>query len=67
VVGLDDIQGAAFHYPSLTTVRQPLFRRGEIAAETLVERIEGRKDYAQEIAVQAKLVVRESTTRIRRK
>jgi DNA-binding LacI/PurR family transcriptional regulator len=40
---------------------------GEIAAETLVERIEGRKDYPQEIAVEAELVVRESTARVRRK
>ena len=67
VVGFDDIQGAAFHYPSLTTVRQPLFRMGEIAAETLVERIEGRKDYAQEIAVEPELVVRESTAQAPRR
>ena len=28
VVGFDDIPAAAFHYPSLTTVRQPLHRMG---------------------------------------
>ncbi len=61
VVGFDDIQGAAFHYPSLTTVRQPLRQMGEIAMQTLLERIEGREDYPKEIAVQPELVVREST------
>ena len=61
VVGFDDIQGAAFHYPSLTTVRQPLREMGEIAMQTLLERIEGREDYPREIAVQPELVVREST------
>jgi DNA-binding LacI/PurR family transcriptional regulator len=61
VVGFDDIQGAAFHYPSLTTVRQPLRQMGEIAMRTLLERIEGRADCPREIAVQPELVVREST------
>jgi LacI family transcriptional regulator len=61
VVGFDDIQGAAFHFPSLTTVRQPLREMGEIAMKTLLERIEGREDYPKEIAVQPELVVREST------
>jgi len=64
VVGFDDIQGAAFHYPSLTTVRQPLRRMGEIATETLLERIAGRTDCPQEIAVEPELVIRESTARV---
>src|SRR6266581_1015314 len=33
VMGFDDIQWAAFNTPSLTTVRQPLGKMGEIAAE----------------------------------
>jgi DNA-binding LacI/PurR family transcriptional regulator len=66
VVGFDDIQSAAFHSPSLTTVRQPLWRMGEIAAKTLVERIEGAKEYPREIAVEPELVVRESTAEVRR-
>jgi DNA-binding LacI/PurR family transcriptional regulator len=61
VVGFDDIQGAAFHYPSITTVRQPLHEMGEIAMKTLLERIEGREDCPREIAVQPELVIREST------
>ena len=61
VVGFDDIPAAAFHYPSLTTVRQPLHRMGELAVEMLVERLENSREMEPEIAVQPELVVREST------
>lgn len=63
VMGFDDIPGAAFHTPSLTTVRQPLSRMGEVAAQTLLERIEDKKEYPAEIAIEPELVVRESTAR----
>ncbi len=63
VMGFDDIPGAAFHTPSLTTVRQPLNRMGEVAAQSLLERIEGRKEYPAEIAIEPELVVRESTAK----
>jgi DNA-binding LacI/PurR family transcriptional regulator len=61
VVGFDDIPGAAFHMPSLTTVRQPLERMGEVAAQTLLQRIEGQQEYPSEIAIEPELIVREST------
>jgi LacI family transcriptional regulator len=61
VLGFDDIPGAAFHNPSLTTVRQPLNRMGEVAAQTLLDRIEGKREYPSEIAIEPELVVREST------
>jgi len=61
VLGFDDIPGAAFHTPSLTTVRQPLNRMGEVAAQTLLDRIEGKREYPSEIAIEPELVVREST------
>jgi LacI family transcriptional regulator len=63
VVGFDDIPGAAFHFPSLTTVRQPLTRMGEVAAQSLLERIEGQKEYPSEIAIEPEFVVRESTAK----
>jgi DNA-binding LacI/PurR family transcriptional regulator len=65
VVGFDDIQGAAYNTPSLTTVRQPLIRMGTIAAQTLLERIEGRGEYPAEIAIEPELVVRESTSGVK--
>ncbi|MGH9742026.1 MAG: LacI family DNA-binding transcriptional regulator, partial [Candidatus Acidiferrum sp.] len=54
VVGFDDIPGAAFANPALTTVRQPLVRMGEIAAQTLVSQIEERNGYVAEIAIEPK-------------
>lgn len=61
VVGFDDIPGAAFANPGLTTVRQPLTRMGQIAAQTLIDRIEERDAYVPEIAIEPEFVVREST------
>ncbi len=63
VMGFDDIPGAAFYTPALTTVRQPLGRMGEVAAQSLLERIEGEKEYPSEIAIEPELVIRESTAR----
>jgi DNA-binding LacI/PurR family transcriptional regulator len=61
VVGFDDIQSAAFNTPSLTTIRQPLVKMGEIAADTLVQQIEGQEDMPARIAIEPILVVRESS------
>ena len=61
VLGFDDIPGAAFHRPSLTTVRQPLNRMGEVAAQSLLDRIEGKKEYPSEMPIEPELVIREST------
>jgi DNA-binding LacI/PurR family transcriptional regulator len=65
VIGFDDIQGAAYHNPSLTTIRQPLRDMGATAARILLERIRGgnnRKDYPSEVSVMPELIIRESTT-----
>jgi DNA-binding LacI/PurR family transcriptional regulator len=62
VVGFDDIPGmAAFSNPALSTVRQPLIRMGQIAAQTVVDQIEGRGEYVPEIAIEPEFVVRSST------
>jgi DNA-binding LacI/PurR family transcriptional regulator len=63
VVGFDDVQSAAFSNPGLTTVRQPLRKMGEIAARTLLDRIENRETYVPEITIEPEFVVRESTGR----
>jgi DNA-binding LacI/PurR family transcriptional regulator len=36
---------------------------GEVAAQSLLERIEGNKEYPTEIAIEPDLVVRESTAK----
>ena len=61
VIGFDDTPGAAFANPPLTTVRQPLLRMGQIAAQTVVDLIEGRGEFVPEIAIEPELVVRQST------
>ena len=59
VVGFDDIPGAIYHRPGLTTVRQPLRSMGESAARLLLQRIEHpRAAYPSNVAVEPELVVR---------
>ena len=65
VVGFDDIQSAAYITPPLTTVRQPLLKVGEIAARSLLDRIEARTKYVSEIVIEPELIVRKSTGRPR--
>jgi DNA-binding LacI/PurR family transcriptional regulator len=62
VIGFDDIVGAQFHVPSLTTIRQPLAKMGRLAATILLDRIANPdKQYAPTIMAKPKLIVREST------
>jgi DNA-binding LacI/PurR family transcriptional regulator len=61
VVGFDDIQAATYTSPMLTTVRQPLNKMGELAASTILDRIEDRGEFVSEIAVEPQFVVRQST------
>jgi DNA-binding LacI/PurR family transcriptional regulator len=61
VIGFDDIPLASYSNPTLTTVRQPLQKMGEIAARTLLDRIENRSQYVAEIAIEPELIVRHST------
>jgi LacI family transcriptional regulator len=61
IVGFDDIAGAAYADPGLTTVRQPLVKMGQIAAQTVVDLLEGRGEYVPEIAIEPEFVIRQST------
>jgi LacI family transcriptional regulator len=61
VVGFDDIPAANYANPGLTTVRQPLLKMGQIAAQTIVNLIENRMEFVPEIAVDPELVIRAST------
>ena len=61
VIGFDDIPGATFSSPSLSTVRQPLVRMGQIAAQTVVQQIEGLGEYVPEIAIEPEFVARASS------
>lgn len=66
VLGFDDIYSAAFHNPALTTIRQPLFEMGSLAARTLLERLADGKEIKipEVLSVEPTLVVRNSTARV---
>jgi DNA-binding LacI/PurR family transcriptional regulator len=67
VIGFDDIQAAAYLTPRLTTLRQPLRRMGEIAAEQLLARVSnGTRVRSEQISVDPELIIRESTCEPRR-
>jgi LacI family transcriptional regulator len=61
VVGFDDIQGASYHNPSLTTIRQPLQQMGIVAARILLQRIRGEATLSDSVQIMPELVIREST------
>jgi len=61
VVGFDDIESAAFHNPSLTTIRQPLSQMGVVAARILLQRIRGQATFPDTVPILPELVIREST------
>jgi LacI family transcriptional regulator len=61
VVGFDDIQSAAFHNPSLTTIRQPLNQMGGVAARILLQRIRGQATFPDTVPIMPELVIRESS------
>ncbi|HTZ90729.1 MAG TPA: LacI family DNA-binding transcriptional regulator [Alloacidobacterium sp.] len=62
VVGFDDIMSAAYHKPSLTTVRQPLREMGRQGAQVLLDMISNPENqFPEEIVMPPELIVREST------
>lgn len=69
VLGFDDIYAAAFLNPALTTIRQPLFEMGSLAARTLLERLT-KKEPAEKppetLTVEPELIVRASTGAIKK-
>ena len=66
ITGFDDIDMAATVTPSLTTVRQPMFRMGEAAVDMLVKRSRGEKVSKRHVQLDTELIVRQSTGAARR-
>jgi len=60
VIGFDDVNSAAYQNPSLTTIRQPLKKMAEIAAQILLDRLSG-KNVPKRVLIKPELIVREST------
>jgi LacI family transcriptional regulator len=61
VIGFDDIQGAAFQHPALTTIRQPLRQMGALAAQAILRELKSPGAPIQRIVVDPELIVRDST------
>src|SRR5258706_5027103 len=60
IVGFDDIDEAALASPPLTTIRLPPHEIGVVAAEKLIERLNGREESSHAF-IKGELIVREST------
>jgi DNA-binding LacI/PurR family transcriptional regulator len=65
VIGFDDINAAAYTLPRLTTIHQPLAEIGRIATQSLLNLIHDTLTPRDEIVVDPKLIVRESTGPVR--
>jgi LacI family transcriptional regulator len=62
LVGYDDIEVSEYLYPPLTTIRQPTFQIGQIAAKILIDRFEnGHKNDFKHIIMKPELVIRNTT------
>jgi LacI family transcriptional regulator len=65
VVGFDDVRLAAFANPPLTTIAQPKYEMGVVAATMLLERIRNLEAPAQRKVFETSLVTRKSTATVR--
>jgi LacI family transcriptional regulator len=61
LIGYDDIELASYMSPPLTTIHQPIYEIGKLAAETLLQRIMNPEEAVINHVVKTKLVVRDST------
>ena len=65
LIGFDDIELAGLARPSLTTVAQPKYETGKIAAELLFEQIKGSLSPGKYYTIEPKLVIRETTIKVK--
>lgn len=61
VAGFDDIELAKYFEPSLTTVRLPIDRQGELAVQMLLDMISGRKPENMSVKLDGEVIIRNST------
>lgn len=61
VVGLDDIEVAAFQTPPLTTVRQSFTKMATLGVQLLLELLAGREPEQPHVVLEPELIVRHST------
>lgn len=64
IVGFDNLEATELLQPPLTTIQQPAYRMGTIAAELLIRRIAGNREAARDITLDTELIRRNSVMRI---
>jgi len=62
ILGFDDLQFSSMITPPLTTIHQPIYEKGKLAAEMLVNKINGIE--LQHIVLQTNLIIRESVSSV---
>ena len=60
VMGFDDLPAAQYSIPPLTTVRQPVYEKGQTAVDLLIDRIESPDADSSHTQLAPELVVRRS-------
>ena len=58
-IGFEDIPQSMFANPRLTTIRQPLTETGEVAANTLLQKISGEAAGQKILRIEPELILRE--------
>ncbi|MGN8648158.1 LacI family DNA-binding transcriptional regulator [Gracilibacillus sp. HCP3S3_G5_1] len=64
IVGFDDLSISTYTTPSLTTIKQDIFLKGEEAAGILMDSIEDQSLQPKTIELPVELIVRESTQKV---
>jgi len=62
IVGFDDLNFSKYLIPPLTTIQQPIFKKGKKAAKLLIDQIEKKITDPVNINLEPELIVRESTS-----
>jgi LacI family transcriptional regulator len=63
IVGVDDIEVAAFQTPPLTTICQPFTQLATLGVQLLLDILAGKELVQSQIVIEPTLIVRQSTTK----
>jgi DNA-binding LacI/PurR family transcriptional regulator len=64
IVGVDDIQVAAFQTPPLTTIHQPFTQMAILGVQLLLDILAGKEVVQPQVVIEPTLIVRRSTTQL---
>ena len=60
IIGFDDVPKAAYSFPPLTTVKQPLQAMGEKAAELVIQQIRASSFEKEDLFLDTQLIIRDT-------